>query len=158
MNIKWILLLLPINLFAQTHNAAPGKGTAAGPQLYAFHSLTMDDFVTTKPEKGGTVIYNYDSSGMSIDGTIEINAAKKYISIIYTADKKNVMKAVIDSKTETDTSYTYKARWTDTNEKTEISVSKSDPVKVIKVLFGPHKGDYANYWDRIYNYAVSRSN
>jgi len=104
-------------------------------------------------------VYNYDSTGLRIDGDIEINAARKFIKIVYSADTNHPMKAIIDSRPRYDKfegSYTYKGYWTDTKEKTEITVGSSDTARVIKVLFGPHKGDYANYWDRIYKYNVEK--
>ena len=158
MKFIW-LLLLPCSLFAQSTVKKSAKVPNLQPQFYVFGSLTMDDFVTTSPEKGGTVIYNYDSTGLKIDGEIEINPVQKFIEIIYTGDKKHPMKAMLEGKPEynnDEETYTYKAHWMDTNEKTEITMSSGDSVAVIKVLFGPHKGDYAKYWDRIYKYKVSK--
>ncbi len=160
MKLMWIVLLFPVSLLAQTHPAGTEvKKEPVKPLYYVFHSLTMDDFITTSPENGGKVIYNYDSTGLKIDGEIEINPAGKFVQIFYTADKKHPMKAAIESKPVFDkktNSFVYKGLWLDTKEKTEITITADDSVKVIKVLFGPHKGDYANYWDRIYKYNVSK--
>jgi len=156
----WIVLfILPFSLSAQTHANKPSKGFEASSGVYVFHDLMMDDFLTTSPDKGGTVVYNRDTTGMKIDGEIEVNAQKKYIEIIYLADRKHPMRAMIDGNPisdKFDESYTYKGHWTDTKEKTEITIGSDDTARVIKVLFGPHKGDYATYWDRIYKFRVAR--
>ncbi len=160
MNKFWLLLLFPLNLLAQTsHNkVAPGKAIPAS-QSYIFHSLTMDDFITTSADKGGSVVYNYDTTGLKIDGEIEINNEKKFISITYSSDKKHAMVAQLDGKPKFDKTldyYTYMAHWSDSHEKTEISMSAGNNTDTIKVLFGPHKGDHAKYWDRIYKYKVAK--
>ncbi len=160
MKLIWVLLLFPFSLLAQTHPAGNEvKKDPVKTMHYIFHSLTMDDFVTTSPENGGKVIYNYDTTGMKIDGEIEINPAAKFVEIFYIADKKHPMKASVQAKALYDKKlncFVYKGEWLDTKEKTEITFSADDSVKEIKVLFGPHRGDYANYWDRIYKYKVSR--
>lgn len=160
MNKIWLLLLLPINLLAQaSHNTAnAGKATPSS-QTYIFHSLTMDDFITTSAEKGGSVVYNYDTTGLKIDGEIEVNNEKNFISITYSSDKKHAMVAQLEGKPKMDKTqdyYTYMAHWADTKEKTEISMPAGNNADTIKVLFGPHNGDHAKYWDRIYKYKVAK--
>ena len=158
MKLIWLILFLPVVLTAQTNQKSKVNESAeVQPQTYIFHFLTMDDFLTTSAEKGGTVIYKYDTTGLKIEGEIEVNPAKKFIEIIYSADKKHPMRAMLDGKPKIDqfdASCTYKAHWLDTDEKTEITIGANDTSQVIKVLFGPHKGDYASYWDRIYKYTV----
>jgi hypothetical protein len=173
MKLKWLLLLLlPFTLLAQTTKKSAthkkpatnkkvvvDKTPAQPTERFTFNFLIMDDFITTSPEKGGMVVYNYDTTGMSIDGEIEFNPGKKTIIITYAADKKNPMIAAIDGKPKYDLpsdSYAYLAHWTDTNEKTELTLTYNNINKTVKILFGPHKGSYANYWDRIYKFSVTK--
>lgn len=159
MKLKWLLLFLPVTLSAQANHGKHGvKGIPAGREQFVFHMLTMDDFITTSPEKGGTVIYKYDSTGLKIEGEIVIDPVRKIIEIVYSSDKKHALKAAIDGSPKYDAFYescTYKAHWLDTDEKTEITLGSNDTSRVVKVLYGPHNGNYTHYWDRIYRYIVS---
>ena len=156
--ITLLLLLLPFTLFAQTHhNKSTGKPVADLPQIYFFHLLTADNFINTVPDNGGTANYKPDKIVTHINGEIEINTKKKFFTVKYAADKNGSMKARIDGDAKYDKladTYTYPAHWMDTNEKTEISIAYNSSIRMIKVLFGPHTGQYAKYWDKIIKYSV----
>ena len=128
---------------------------------YSFHYLTIDEFNTTVPDNGGSVLYDVDGTGQYLEGEIEINIEKKFFILKYTGDQKGTYKAIIDGEPKFDKfweSYNYKAHWVDSKEKTEISIAYTNSLKMITIPFGSHKGQYSDYWDKIIKYSVELNN
>ena len=124
---------------------------------YSFHYITIDEYNTTVPNNGGTALYNADGTGQYEEGEIEVNFEKKIFILKYTGDQKEIYKAIIDGEPTFNKffeSYKYKAHWEDSKEKTEIEIAYTNSLREVSIPFGPHKGQYADYWDKIIHYGV----
>ena len=121
---------------------------------YSFAYLTIDEYQQTVPDNGGSALYNIDNTGQYSQGEIEVNVEKKFFVV---KDNSGTMKAIIDSGPKYDKfwdSYTYKAHWADSKERTEICIAYNNSIRIITIPVGFNKGQYADYWERIYKYHV----